>query len=276
MSLDSIDNETRYFVKTQEELNAKSEELFNEAGLNTEDGSITTLFANIINYNISNLYSALKTFHLNQFLSTASGTYLEDMAAKKSLTRNTDESDASLRNRISLADRVNATGNHYSLSNIVNVVPEITSVIEEPFVQGAGSFEIILRTSTPTQEVYDKSVAYIKAMSPVGTKYFVNYPNYITVKFKIKVNTHNATLSDKTDVEKNVIANVAEYMSNIMPDATLEKNELLYVIKNSDPKITSSSIIECTIDGKVINFQQITLKYNEQFALSSDSILILD
>lgn len=275
MSLEnSIVNESRFFIKTQDELNAESKEFMNENGINTDDGSIAVLFSDIINYNIANLYAKLNAVHLNYFLSTSSGIYLEDIAAKKSLTRNTDESDASLRNRVSIADRTNSTGNYYAIYNIVNIITEVTDVKIQEYVQGAGSFEVIIRANTPTQELLDKCTSYIKSVMPLGTKLFVNYPSYITVKFKIKINTNNATLTNKTDIEKNVINNIKTHMSNITPSSTLEKYELLGIIKNSDSKITSSSIIECTVDGEVVNFQQITSKYNEQFVLSSDSSII--
>ena len=271
-----IHQNTRYFVKTESELHSETINKMIDLGFYTHDGSISTLFANIINKNISDLYSNVVELHLNCFLSTATGSHLDDMAIKKGLIRGEEETDESLRYRISNADAFNSGCNFYSIrQHILNNYQSVYDVKLKNFSQGAGSCTLYIYSNNENEKELNSIQLTAAEKIPFGIITRVVYPTKNIIKFKIKIVTTKKTDTEKIDIKRNITKNLKELFVSTGNDDVITYNDVINVIEQTDKSITKATILESYLNDELFSFKKIINSDNEIYVLSDKSEILI-
>jgi hypothetical protein len=89
------------YDKTLEDLILEAETELAVNNFSTTPGSLAKLFLNIINKMQSELYSTLRINHMQAFLSSATGSFIDEIGLLLNCKRNVDEEDDFYKDRIS-------------------------------------------------------------------------------------------------------------------------------------------------------------------------------
>lgn len=274
MNKDSHKN-SRYFIKSEEELHNETMEKLKANGFNTEKGSIVNLFTNIINGVLATAYKTLEKFHLNCFLSTADSESLNDMAYKKGFSRKSGETDDSLRYRISIADRVNASCNFTSIrQTILNHFDNVYEVKLVNFTQGAGSCSIYIHSADQSETELKKIIDKVTPILPCGVAIRIQYPRISWLKLKIKINTNATGEPDKIDMKRLALNNIEQLFTSSKSSYIVSYYDIINAITSSHELINSASILESTIDDTQIKLQQIICTPETKINMSNQSEII--
>lgn len=263
------------FMKNEEELRAETKKKLSEYGFDTSDGSIVNLFSNIINKNIYDVYEKVSELHLGHFISTATGTYLDDIAKVKNVVRQDEESDDDLRYRITIADRVNASCNFTSIKQTILLnFPNVYDVRKKDYTKGAGSFSLYIHSNDDSLSELEEIKTVALPHIPSGINWTIEYPDNIWLRLKIKINTDAQTDTELINIKKKIINSLENLFSKLQDTDTISYHDIINCINTSHELINSSSIIESELDGKIFKILQLSVSVDKRIAISNDTEII--
>lgn len=249
----------------------ETDKKLNEIGFSTDEGSISKLFADIINKNISNFYESLEVNHSEAFIGSASGDSLNNIGTLLNCTRMINESDDSYRRRIQNQVLYLTAANETSIKIACLSIDGVSDIAMKKFSNGPGSFTVI-----PLCKNYDDGVigTVEKVLSNVasfGEKIIVRRPKEKFIKMKITLILSTILNdSERNELRAFVSREITNYINSIKIGDTLIINELTKRIMSVSEKITSYSCINFKINNKECLFINQGSMWDEKFRVSSD------
>lgn len=257
--------------KTFEELCNESDVSLSELGFSTTPGSFAKLFSDIINKHISDFYETLTTNHMQSFVTTASGYYLDSIGSMLNCTRNVDELDDDYRKRICHQTLSLSKANETSIRLAVLNCDGVDDVVLKKYSHGPGSLTIV----PVTKDVSINNIAAVEeAIQDVvscGEKVIVKAPSFKYVKFNISL----SLLLSIDDIVKQSIKNevktaITKYINSLKVGEVLIINELTQRIMEVDDRIINYSCDTFSINNQKCLFMNQSCRWDEKFIISPD------
>lgn len=266
------------YDKTFEDLSEKAEASLTSLGFSTSPGSITKLLLNIINENLAEFYETLKINHLQSFISTSTGEFLEAIAVIVNCYRLVDETDEDFRFRITKQILTTATANETAIKLAALSVIGVQDVVLKNYSYGAGSFSLLIITDNAIADeiLLLKVKTIISEVVGYGIKYEIINPIINTIKIQIKL-LLKEYLSDgtKEDINNTVNNALKVYFTTRNIKESLITNEITKQIMESSDDITDYVCSDFRINDKLTTFTNQDCRWNERYMLSSDPNAIL-
>lgn len=267
------------FDKTFEDLSKKAEAGLVKTGFSIAPGSIAKLLLNIINENLAEFYETLKTNHLQSFVSTATGQFLEAIGRLVNCDRITNETDDDYRFRITKQILTTATANETAIRMAALSVDGVQDIVLKNYSYGAGSFSVLVITDKPkTSELILMAVrSAVEKVAGYGIKFEVGNPEINTIKIKIKLLTKDY-LSDgeKQNIKSYVKSNLKKYFTSRHIGEGIIINEITQRVMEVNDDIIDYTCEEFRINNKMAMFINQDCRWNERYMMSSepDAIII--
>lgn len=248
-----------------------------EVGFNTSPGSIAKLFADIINKNISGFYERLSLTHVQAFLTTSTGIYLDHIGKIVNCKRLEGELDDDYRKRISHQSLSLSKANEVAIRLAVLSIDNVEDVRIKRYSNGPGSMTIVpickdvINTST-MEAVRDVA----NSECSCGEKVIVKKPDLKYVKLDVTL-VMASTVDDTTKQEIiiNVRDRIDEYIGSIPIGQTFMINKLTEVIMSTDDKIINYSCSSFKINNEPCLLINQGCRWDEKFVVSTDKGSIL-
>ena len=251
----------------------KTEKYFEEVGINITPGSIAKLFSSIINSEISEFYQTLTTYHMQCFVTTATGTYLEAIGKLLNCNRKESENDDDYRYRIINQILVGASANKTAITLAALSVNGVDNVVLVPFTKGAGSFDLYVVNSEGelSEDTINDVRNEVSKVVGYGINFNISEPIYKNVSLKIKLMFKNSLkYIDKDEIAQKVVINIYNYINNLDIGKEIVINQLSNIIMNSDSEIANFICEEFKINNTKCMFTNQYLKANEKFIIDSN------
>lgn len=266
--------------KSFDEICEQMKDQLNQNGFTTTPGGIAKLFADIIAENIAEFYDTLEVNHMQAFVTTAAGDFLEAIGTLLSCTRKTGENDDDFRKRIINQCLSLANANETAIRLAALSVDYVDDVVMKKYSNGPGSFTLmpIIDVAAGADAINNVEDAVLSVCS-YGEKVIIKLPTLKYVKLSISlVYSSNLTDTEKQSLAVAVRTNIINYINSISVGDTLIINELTKVIMQTTLNNTTDNngIINyaCNsleIDGEVCLFINQGLRWDEKFQVSTDT-----
>lgn len=245
-----------------------------EEGFSVTPGAIAKLFADILNKNIANFYETLTINHIQSFVTTASGEFLEAIGILLNCIRITNENDDDYRKRIVSQVKVMAKANETAIRFAILQVEGVEDVVLKRYSHGPGSFTVVpvINNKYNTTKVIQAIRTNVLDECSYGEKVTVKLP--LTKKIKMSVSLINSI--NTTDVKKQNIAvqvreAIIKYVNSLKVGETLIINELTQRIMEIDENIINYSCNSFKINNKLCLYINQGARWDERFVISPDS-----
>lgn len=263
--------------KTFKVLSEDTKKKLSEVGFNVSPGSIAKLFADIINKNISAFYERLSITHIQSFLTTSSGVYLDHIGKLVNCIRLEGESDDDFKKRINHQTLSLSKANEVAIRLAILSLENVEDVKIKRYSNGPGSMTIV----PICKDTFNKST--LEAVKDVasnecscGEKVIVKGPDLKYVKVDITL-VMSSTIDDTTRQETimNVRNSIEEYINSIHIGQTLIINKLTDVIMKTSDKIINYSCNNFKINNEPCLLINQGCRWDEKFVVSPDKGSIL-
>lgn len=261
--------------KDFENLSNVTEKELNKVGFDTSDGSVSKLFSDIINKNISDFYDTLNVFHSQSFLTTSSDEYVDKIGALLNCKRLNDEDDNNYKNRI--ANQVlnlsmaNETSLRISILNIENV----KDVLIKKNTFGPGSFTVIPISTGRENNLYEVQKV-VESVSSFGERVDVRLP---FVK-EISIDLNLVFKTSFNDSEKQVVlvavkGEISKYINSLKIGEDFIINKFTERILSISDNIIDYSCNDFRINNDRCAFINQASAWDEVFKVSEDTKSII-
>lgn len=234
--------------------------------LSVTPGSTTRLLLAIINSQFEEYYKKLEEVHLQSFLSTSSGEYIDMIGELVGCIRNNGESDINYKTRVSKQVTVLEKANMLSVKMSLLAVDDVQDVKLVPYTHGSGSFTafIVTDTAEPSSGIIEKCKEVLEGVVAYGIRYNVEGPELIPVELGIKLILKNEEQA-QGDIIEQVRTRVREFINSRDIGAELIFNEIVETVMATADTIYDMEVFEYKINGvRVLNSNQ-RCRNNERF-----------
>lgn len=257
--------------KTFEELCAESDINLNELGFSTTPGSFTKLFADIINKHISDFYETLSINHMQSFVTTATGYYLDGIGKMLNCIRDLDEVDDDYRKRICHQTLSLSKANETSIRLAVLNCDGVDDVVLKKYSHGPGSLTIVPVTKDISMSKIAEVEEAVYDVVSCGEKVIVKAPTFKYVKFSINL----SLLLSIDDIVKQAIRTevkvaISNYINSLKVGEVIIINELTQRIMEVDDRIINYSCDAFSINNQKCLFINQSCRWDEKFIISPD------
>lgn len=243
-----------------------------ESGFSITPGSIAKLFTDIINKNISDFYETLSVNHVQAFITTAKGEFLDSIGKLLNCDRLSEESDDSFRKRITHQTLSLAKANETSIRLAALACDGVEDVVLKKYSHGPGSFTVV--PVTKDRGTSQISAVY-QALSDVvsfGEKVVVKLPVLKLVKLNIGiVYAINVDDNEKQEIAMTVREETIKYINSLRVGEPLIINELTQRIMQVSEKIINYSCNSFKVNNQLCLFINQGTRWDEKFVISPDS-----
>lgn len=249
----------------------ETDKKLNEYGFSTTPGSIAKLFADIINKNISDFYETLSVNHMQSFVTTATGTYLDSIGAMLNCTRKEEELDDDYRKRICHQTLSLAKANETSIRLAVLSVDDIEDVVLKKYSHGPGSLTIVPITSDITINKISEVEDAISDIVSCGEKVIIKSPTYKYVKINVNLSI-SLSIDDvqKQNIKTEVRQAIMKYINALRIGEPIMINELTQRIMQVDDGIINYSCDVFSINNQRCLYINQGCRWDEKFIISPD------
>ncbi|HFL2401679.1 TPA: baseplate J/gp47 family protein [Clostridioides difficile] len=265
--------------KNFESLVKETEVELNKIGFDTSPGSIAKLFSDIINKNISEFYDVLTMSHLQAFVTTATGKFLNAIGLLVGCKRLFEESDEDYRKRITHQTLNLAKANETSIRLAVLSIEGVKDVILKRYSHGPGSMTIVPITENIDDEGLLSSVKEVLLdITSFGEKVVVKLPNFKYLKLNIDlVFSSYIDEIEKQSIRVSVREKIISYINSINMGESLFINELTQRIMQVSDSILTYSCNSIKINNKNCLLINHDCRWDEKFIVSpdEDSVVII-
>ncbi len=268
--------------KSFEEICGQMSDQFTQYGFATTPGGIAKLFADIIAKNIAEFYDTLELNHVQAFVSTASGDFLNAIGTLLSCERKSNEEDEDFRKRITSQCSSLSKANETAIRLAVLGIDYVDDVVMKKYSNGPGSFTVmpIISSSAKAEDnTLDKVENAVLGVCSYGEKVIIKLPTLKYVKLSIALTySNNLTDTEKQSLAVAVRTNIIDYINSISIGDTLIINELTKVIMQTtlDNTADNNEIVNYScnllkINDEVCLFINQGLRWDEKFQVSTDT-----
>lgn len=249
--------------KSFEEICEQTYVAMTQEGFSTTPGAICRLFADIINKNISEFYNTLKINHVQAFVTTASGKFLEAIGVLLDCARKPQESDSDYKKRITSQCLTLAMANETAIRLAVLSIDGVLDVKMKRYSNGPGSFTIIpIVDASVDDSILDIINETVSSISSYGEKIIVKLPELKYVKLTINlIYSTNLTDTDRQSLAIAVRENIIKYINSIPIGQPFIINQLTESIMQSDNDSSSN------YNSNIISYSCNSFKINEEECL---------
>ena len=262
------------YDKNFEDLTKSAEERLTSLGISKSPGSIAKLLLNIVNTSFAELYDTLRVNHVQSFLSTATGSFVDEIGFLLNCKRLVDEKDEAYKYRITNQVLSLAKANETAIRLAALSVDGVVDVKLKPFSHGIGSFTVIVITkdSQADSGVLSAVQTLVSEVEGYGIKSTVANPELNEVKIKITLLLKD-TLSDanKQSIKSTARVSVQDYLSSRAIGEPIIINELTQRIMEVNESIVTYTCDKFIINRKKANYVNQECRWNQRFILSSSS-----
>lgn len=260
-------------TKTFEELQEEDLNNLQNVGFSTSAGSIAKLFLGIINRNIADLYDVLTLNHVQSFVSTATGSYLEAVGALVACERLLGEEDADYRYRISKSILSTATANETAVRLAALSVTGVRDAILKKYTYGTGSFSVLITTDSPvpSPEIIASVQSNVEKVTAYGTRFEVTGPDVVSVKLTLKLMTKDTTsIAVSQDLKYSVRQALRDFFATRQVGEAITPSQITQEVMNVNTSIVTYTCERFNINGSPAMFVNQDCRWNERFMLSAD------
>lgn len=171
-------------IKNIDRLQTESlEKLQNTPLKDAGPGSIVRLLLAVINSELAECYSQLKTSHLGGFVSTAEGEFLDLLGDIVHCSRYPGEPDEEYRYRITSQELVDAAANKTALRLAALSVDGVRDVVMREYAGGAGSLSLYVVMDNPEQRerILNEVRASIEEVRGTGVRVEILTPDLVRI-----------------------------------------------------------------------------------------------
>ena len=248
----------------------------NEYGFSTTPGSVAKLFADIINKNIADFYKTLSVNHMQSFVTTATGTYLDAIGTMLNCSRKVDESDDDYRKRICHQTLSLAKANGTSIRLAVLSIDGVEDVVIKKYSHGPGSLTIVPVTSDISVNRISEVEEAISDVVSCGEKIIIKSPTYKYVKFNINLSVSSTVDDvDKQNIKTEVRQAIMKYINSLRIGEPIMINELTQRIMQVDDAIINYSCDVFSINNQRCLYINQGCRWDEKFIISPDTNAIV-
>ncbi|MEG1870831.1 MAG: baseplate J/gp47 family protein [Peptostreptococcaceae bacterium] len=243
-----------------------------ENGFTITPGAIAKLFTDIINKNIAGFYETLTVNHMQSFVTTATGEFLDSIGKLLNCDRLLEEKDEDFRKRITHQTLSLAKANETSIRLAALTCDGVEDVVLKKYSHGPGSFTVVPVTKDRGVNQISSVIQSLSDVSSFGEKVVVKMPILKLVKFNIGiVYAINIDDNEKQEIAMTVREEVIKYINSLRVGEPLIINELTQRIMQISEKIINYSCNSFKINNQLCLFINQGSRWDEKFAISPDS-----
>ena len=247
-----------------------------EVGFSTTPGSIAKLFADILNKNISDFYEVLTLNHIQSFVTTATGSFLDAIGVLLNCTRLTGETDTDYRKRITHQCLTLANANETAIRLAALSVDGVEDVTMKRYSHGPGSFTVVPIVTNNSTTVLSAVKDAILKTSSYGEKITIKLPDHKLVKMSVSlIYSTNTSDIEKQNIAVSVREQIIKYVNSLKTGDSLIINELTQRIMQTDDNIINYSCNSLNINNENVLFINQGSRWDERFAISPDENAII-
>jgi len=236
-------------------------------------GSVVRLLLAAVNSVLAEQYQALNTIHLNSYVSTASGAYLDLLGDLVHCGRLNNEPDDEYRYRIANQALADATGNATAIRLAALSVEGVKDVILHEQAMGTGSCAVYCVIDDPSQEetILNNVRMAIDSVRGCGIRVEVLAPDTIPIGLTLTVLFKSSVNSSTREADLALIAKaVADYLNSRPPGVAVRIDEIIDTAVAACSANGESDAAEVIVSGMTRNGVSITpadqeCRWNERF-----------
>lgn len=241
-------------------------------GFSITPGSIAKLFTDIINKNVAEFYETLTVNHLQAFVTTATGEFLDSIGKLLNCDRFTDEEDDDFRKRITHQTLSLAKANETSIRLAALACDGVEDVVLRKYSHGPGSFTVVPVTKDRSSSQIAAVTQALSDVTSFGEKVVVKMPSLKLVKFSIGiVYAINVDDNEKQEIAMTVREEIIKYINSLRVGEPLIINELTQRIMQVSEKIINYSCNSFKVNNQLCLFINQGSRWDEKFAISPDA-----
>lgn len=237
--------------------------------MSTTPGSVARLLLAVVNSEFESYYSKLEEVHLQSFLSTATGEYLDLISILFNFERNgmtDDEFRYAISKRVTTLEHCN----ELAISMALLAVDGVQDVKLRPFTHGTGSYTAFIITDTPepTASVLEACRAILGEETAYGNKYEVEGPDLIPVEVGVKLIIKN-TSSSADKIKESAKEAIKEYINSRKIGSEIIINEIIERVMAISEDIYDIEFFEFKVNKRNALIANQSCRYHERFIESS-------
>lgn len=260
------------FIETKDLNTLMAEALERLDGTVIEDagpGSVVRLLLAVINSVLEEQYQALATIHLNSYVSTASGDYLDLLGELVHCERLAGEPDDEYRYRIAHQALADATANTTAIRLAALSIDGVKDVVINEYALGAGSCAVYCVIDDPAREesILENVKASIESVRGCGIRVEVLSPDTIPVGLKLTVIFKASVDSSARETDLALIeSTAADYLNSRYPGQEVKVGEITAAILDvCGEDIAEVHITGMTRNGVSVPVEDQGCRWNERF-----------
>jgi uncharacterized phage protein gp47/JayE len=242
---------------------------------NTDPGSVARTFLDVLSEEFYEFYTQLDLSVAMNFVSTASGIYLNMIGQLLDCKRTAGETDDNYRARIVNQVYVVAGASLTSIRLKALAVDGVRDLVFKQYTHGAGSFTCYVMVEDPknTRAIVNAVQGVIDDTKAYGVYAEVLSPVLIPVELMVRLVFSNDTASaEKATLRQNATKAVRDYMNNLNMGEGFVLNEAIQRMMDVSPKIRDLDIYGLAVNGVQKFIGNLDNKWNEQFILDTIDI----
>lgn len=268
--------------KSFNEICEQLNEQFSQNGFTTTPGGTAKLFADIIAKNLAEFYDTLELNHVQAFVTTATGEFLNAIGKLLACERPIGEVDDNYRKRITSQCLSLSKANETSIRLAALGIKYVDDIVMKKYSNGPGSFTVMPIISSSAKVEDDTLNKVQKAILDVcsyGEKVIIKLPTLKYVKLSISLTySNNLTDTEKQSLAVAVRTNIIDYINSISIGDALIINELTKVIMQTtlnntkdNNEIVNYACNLLKVNDEVCLFINQGLRWDEKFQVSTDT-----
>lgn len=248
---------------------ASSVLLPNGESMSTTPGSVARLLLAVVNAEFESYYEKLEEVHLQSFLSTATGEYLDLIGILFNFERGTltdDEFRYAISKRVTTLEHCN----ELAITMALLAVDGVQDVKLRPYTHGTGSYTAFIVTDTPepTESVLEACRQVLQEETAYGNKYEVEGPDLIPVEIGVKLIIKN-TSSSADKVKESAKECIKTYINSRKIGEEIVINEIIESVMSTSDDVYDMDFFEFKVNKKNALIANQSCRYHERFIESS-------
>lgn len=255
-------------VKTLEQLQQEALKRLESTPIkDSGPGSVVRLLLATVNSVLAEYYQQLQTVHLNSYVSTASGEFLDLLGELVHCRRYPNEPDDEYRYRIANQALADATANRTAIRLAALSVDGVKDVILHEYALGTGSCAVYVVADDPRQ--YDSILAAVREsiedVRACGVRVEVLAPRLIpigvTLALLFKGGTHEVDRQAAVSLAERA---AASYLNSLYPGRPVVVADLVDTARASEV-IAEVHVLRMTREGREVSVEDQHCRWNERF-----------
>lgn len=263
-------------TKTLEQLQEEAlQRLQNTPLRDSGPGSVVRLLLAVVNSVLAEYYQRLDVIHMNSYVSTASGDFLDLLGEIVHCERRENEPDDEYRYRISQQALADATANRTAIRLAALSVDGVKDVILHEYALGTGSCAVYVVIDDLSQQdtILSSVKTNIDDVRASGVRVEVLTPKLVPIGLKMALLFKSGTLElDRQSLASLAEQTVAAYLNSFYPGQSVSIDDLVKCAISAgaydsslDSDIAEAHILSLTRNGKEVNVEDQYCRWNERF-----------